>query len=215
VVVASDEQLRAGLAHVRWIGGGSGAGKSTVASRLAAEEGFQLYHTDASIRAHLERSTPERHPLMREFAGMSMDERWVDRSPTEMLETFHGFRGEGFEMIVDDLLALSAGPPVLVEGFRALHRLVAPLLSGSAQAVWLLPSPAFRRRAFEARGTTATMLSGTRDPERAIEQLLERDRLFTEMLAAEAAGLGLRTIAVDLATTVEEVAAEVRAALDL
>jgi adenylylsulfate kinase-like enzyme len=32
--------LRTRLGHVYWIGGGSGAGKTTIASRLAARKGF-------------------------------------------------------------------------------------------------------------------------------------------------------------------------------
>ena len=39
---------------------------------------------------------------------MDMDERWVNRSPETMLETFHWFHGEGFDLIVDDLLRLPA-----------------------------------------------------------------------------------------------------------
>jgi hypothetical protein len=41
----------------------------------------------------------------------------------------------------------------------------------------------------------------------------ERDRLFTELLAAEAAALHLQTIEVDVDTTVDDVAAMVREAL--
>jgi len=37
---------------------------------------------------------------------MDMDERWVNRSPQAMLETFHWFRGEGFSMIIEDILRL-------------------------------------------------------------------------------------------------------------
>ena len=85
---------------------------------------------------------------------MDMDERWVNRPPEVMLETFHGFQGEGFDLVLDDLLALPPDPPVLAEGFSLLPRLVAPLLSRPRQAVWLLPTPEFRRAAFESRGST-------------------------------------------------------------
>jgi hypothetical protein len=57
---------------------------------------------------------------------MDMDERWVSRSPEEMLETFHWFRGEGFHLIVEDLLRLPAQPAVIAEGFRLLPHLVSP-----------------------------------------------------------------------------------------
>lgn len=209
------EDLPGRLAHVRWIGGGSGAGKSTVAARLAAEHGFRLYDTDASIRSHLERSSPATHPLLHRFAAMTMDERWVGRSPMEMLETFHGFQGEAFEMIVEDVARLPAGTPVLVEGFRLLPRLVAPLLNARSRAVWLLPSPEFRRRALLERGTTLPMLSTTSDPSKAFENLLERDHLFTQLVAKEAASLALQAIAIEVQDEPDDVAERVRRALGL
>jgi hypothetical protein len=213
--VPGDRELRLRLAHVRWIGGGSGAGKSTVAAHLVAEDGLRLYDTDASIGPHVERSIPARQPLMQAFLAMGMDERWLDRSPAEMFATFHGFQGEGFDMIVDDLLALPAERPIVAEGFRLLPRLVAPLLSHSGQAVWLIPTQRFRRFALEARGSTAAMLAATRDPSLAFEKLLARDHLFTSQVAAEAAALGLETLEVDVGDTVEAVVASVRRALAL
>ena len=75
-------------------------------------------------------------PLLQEFMAMNMDERWVNRPPEVMLETFHGFQGEGFDLVLDDLLALPPDPPVLAEGFSLLPRLVGPLLSRPRQAVW-------------------------------------------------------------------------------
>jgi uridine kinase len=38
--------LRTRLRHVRWIGGGSGAGKTTVARLLAEQYSLRLYSTD-------------------------------------------------------------------------------------------------------------------------------------------------------------------------
>jgi len=80
--------LRARLRDVYWIGGGSGAGKSTIARRLAARHGLRLYATDEVMADHGRRSSPADSPLMAGFAAMDMDERWVSRSPETMLETF-------------------------------------------------------------------------------------------------------------------------------
>ena len=93
---------------------------------------------------HARRSSPESCPLLHSFMAMDMDERWVNRSPERMLETFHWFRGEGFDMIVEDLLDLPRDPGIIVEGFRLLPALVEPFLSDPRRAVWLLPTPAFR-----------------------------------------------------------------------
>jgi 2-phosphoglycerate kinase len=207
--------LRARLQHVCWIGGGSGAGKSTVARRLAARHGLRLYATDDAMSDHASRSTPEASPFLSEFKAMDMDERWVNRSPETMLETFHWFRGEGFGPIIEDLLRLPGEPAVIVEGFRLLPRLVKPLLAVPRHAVWLLPTPEFRRAAFDSRGSLWEIARKTSDPERALHNLLERDRMFTERLSEEAKRLDLCVIEVDTTMVEDDLVAQVREALGL
>jgi hypothetical protein len=192
--------LRERLRQVYWIGGGSCAGKSTVARRMAAEQDMQLYSTDDTMAEHFRRSTPEDCPLLQKFAAMNMDERWLNRSPATMLETFHWFQGECFGLIVEDLLRLPTDRKVVVEGFRLLPRLVKPLLSVSDHAVWLLPTPEFREAAIRKRGGCGSgFIAKTSNPEKALQNLLERDRLFTDRLRKEVEGLKLHAIEVHTA----------------
>lgn len=207
--------MRAQLRHVYWIGGGSASGKSTIARRLAAEHGLRLYSTDDAMSDHARRSTPENNQFLTEFMAMDMDERWVARSPATMLETFHWFRGEGFDLIVEDLLGLPAEPPVVAEGFRLLPHLVKPLLAVPTHAVWLLPTPGFRQAALESRGSSGAIAGKTSDPETALGNLLERDRMFTDRLRKETTRLGLPVIEVDTGATEEELVEQVTAALGL
>jgi len=203
-----------GLGDVRFIGGGSGAGKSTVSRRLAAQHGLRVVSTEP-FSDYVGRAEADDAPLLHAFAAMDMDERWVRRSPEVMRDTFHAFHGETFPLVVDDLLALPSSPPVLVEGFSLLPRLVAPLLTRPDRAVWLLPTPAFRRAAFESRGSTWDIAARTSEPARALANLLARDALFTEDLRRETAALGLATIAVDVSLTVDELTRLVAVALGL
>ncbi|MHB8631611.1 MAG: hypothetical protein ACYC9W_06755 [Candidatus Limnocylindria bacterium] len=213
-MVASDDRgasdhARAQLRHVYWLGGGSGSGKSTIARRLATEHGLHLYATDDVMKDHASRITPADGPSLTQFIAMDMDERWVKRSPETMLETFHWFRGEGFNLIVEDLLGLPTDPPVIAEGFRLLPQLVEPLLDVPGHAVWLLPSPDFRRAAFESRGGLWTIAGKTTNPEVALRNLLERDRMFTDRLNQETKRLGLRAIEVDAALPEDDLADQV------
>jgi len=205
------EQLR----HIRWIGGGSGAGKSTVASKLAASHGFRLYSCDETQQAHTNRSNPIDHPLLHEFIAMTMDERWAKRTPEEMFRTFHGFRGEGFGHIVEDLLKLPTDVPVLVEGYKLLPRLVAPLLSRPDQALWLIPTPEWRRIALERRGSLWSIPGRTSDPETALTNLLARDALYTEELYQQATALQLTTIEVNGSSSVEDLVSRVAQCLGI
>lgn len=206
--------MRDRLDHVRFIGGGSGAGKSTIARQLATNHGLHLYHSER-FSEYAARTTPADAPLLRAFMAMDMDERWLNRSPQVMFDTFHGFHGEQFDLVVEDLLALPKKPPVLVEGFTLLPHEVAPLLSGPRQAVWLIPTPEFRRAAFESRGSIWDIAGKTSDPERALANLLARDQLFTEHVRREATALNLPVVEVDLGLIVDELVNRVAGILEL
>ena len=189
--------LSSRLLHVYWVGGGSGAGKSTIARRLAIKYGLRLYSTDDAMADHSGRCPPGDCPFLTEFQKMSMDERWVIRSPQTMLETFHWFRGEGFRLIIEDLLELPPDKGVIVEGFRLLPQLVKPLLHDLNHGVWLIPTPEFRLAAFESRGSLWSIAERTSNPDRALSNLLERDRLFTAYLRDITEKAGLPVINVD------------------
>ncbi len=207
--------LRARLRHVRWIGGGSGAGKSTIARRIAAQHGLHLFATDDVMGDHARRSTPEEAPFLSAFAAMDMDERWVNRSPETMLETFHWFRGEGFGLIVEDLLRLPEDTGVVAEGFRLLPHLVWALLARAGHAVWLLPTAEFRQAAIDSRGNASSIPLRTGDPERARRNLAERDRMFTGRLREETRRLELPVIEIDTAMSEDELARRVTRAFGL
>lgn len=209
------EHMQARLRHVRWIGGGSGAGKTTAARTLAADQGLRIYSCDEAISDHVGRCNPSDEPLLHAFLAMEMDERWVNRSPSEMLGTFPWFQGEGFDLIVEDLLALPREPLIVVEGFRLLPRLVAPLLSRPDQAVWLTPTPEFRRAAFDSRGFTWDIPMKTSNSQQALSNLLARDQLFTGQVFKEATALHLPIITVDGTLSAGELTRRVGASLGL
>jgi hypothetical protein len=192
-----DDPLSSRLRHVYWIGGGSGAGKSTIARRLADRHGLAVYATDDAMSDHAARCPDIEVPLLRAFQRMDMDERWVRRRPETMLDRFHWFEGEGFDRIVEDLLDLPPAPGIIVEGFRLLPHLVKPLLPTPSHGVWLIPTPEFRLAAFESRGTLWTIPRKTSDPERALRNLLARDRLFTERVRSDVESAGLPFITLD------------------
>jgi 2-phosphoglycerate kinase len=207
--------LRARLGHVYWIGGGSGAGKSVTARRLAGQHGLSVYSTDEAMADHGRRFSPYEAPLLSTFKTMDMDERWLLRSPQAMLDSFHWFHGELFSLIIEDLVRLPPEPGVIAEGFRLLPQLVKPLLAQPDHAVWLLPTPEFRRAAFTSRGSLWQIAGQTSDPDRALDNLLERDRLFTDLLRAETKRLELPAIEIASPMTEDDLAGRVSAIFGL
>lgn len=105
---------------------------------------------------------------------------------------------------------------VMVEGFRVLPRLVKPLLLEPNHAVWLLPTPDFRQAVVESRGRSAwSFLGRTSEPDKALQNLLERDRMFTDVLREETTRQGLPVIDVDTTTTEDDLTRRVKDAFGL
>ena len=213
--LAIDNRAVSNLDHVRWVGGGSGAGKTTVTCLLAERFGIGLYSTDATISVHSEQLDASGAPLIERFRHMSMDDRWVQRDPVTMYATFPWFHGEGFDLLIEDLQRLPTDRPVLVEGFRLLPRLVLPHVSNPRHAVWLVPTPDFRQAAFMRRSHADAFWMRTTDPNRALTNLLERDRIFTDKIDSDAARNGLDVLYIDGTRTVESMAKELTARFGL
>jgi len=82
-------------------------------------------------------------------------------------------------------------------------------------AVWLLPTPRFRRAALANRAALWQIAGKTSDPEKALRNLLERDRMFTELLAEETKRLELPAVEIDTTMTEENLADRVTKILGL
>jgi hypothetical protein len=200
--------LRERFSHVPWIGGGTGAGKSSVAIALAERYGLVRYEYDwHDARDHTERTRPDPHPHRAAFLAMTLDERWVLRTPREMADNAVGSFRDRFEMVIEDLLALPRDQTVIADGFGLLPELIHPLIDNPRQAIFLLPTRESRAVALERRGWRT--IDGTSDADRARANRLARDDLLAEHLRLSAAKLGFATINVDgtrgLAEVIDEV----------
>jgi hypothetical protein len=203
---ATGEASRDALRHVLWIGGAPDAGKSTVARVLAEQRGLQVYQLDAMVQSHEARLTLERQPEKFAFAAMSLDERWVLRTPEAMAEHVLRTGPESLALAIEDLLALPGTPPIVAEGPWFFPTDLAPLLSHPRQALWLVPSEGFKR-ASAARRDKPQSRHDTSDPERATRNWLARDLLLGEAVRRQARALGLVVYEVDGSRSVAEMVA--------
>src|SRR5689334_4970029 len=97
------------------LGGSPCSGKSTIAEILVARYGFQYYKADDHDPDHMQRSQPDRQPVMFKISKMSWDEIW-SRSPSELLEDELTYYHERFPFILDDLGQLESQTPAVFEG---------------------------------------------------------------------------------------------------
>mgnify|MGYP003287269179 CR=1 FL=1 len=194
-----------------WIGGGTSAGKTSIARDLARRYGLTSYHVDQHELEHARRRDARRHPAMEAWNARTLDEMWVDLPVEELVEATLAYSRERIELIAEDLRALAAGGQVVAEGFQLTPEAVAPLLESPRQAVWLLPTPSFQRETLLRRPHAWATPNLTRDPERAQANRSGRDALLVERFREQALAAGVRVIEVDASRPLTAVEAAVEA----
>jgi hypothetical protein len=110
--------------------------------------------------------------------SLQPDERFG--SPPDVLQQqFLDYAREQFELVLEDLAAYPASPPIVAEGPQLLPELTGP------QSVFLVPSPEFQRSGLYRR-------QPGRRP-----QIVERDALLAVTIREQAERLGRQVVEVD------------------
>jgi hypothetical protein len=131
-----------------WIGGGQGAGKTTLSWELSREHDLPLHRIDSWTYDHFARMP----------VGDSLDEQ-LARGPEAAADAFESHSRLRLELVLDDIVGRDLGTvPALVEGPQLMPGLAAHVPSG--WAVWLIPDPARTRMAREERLATEERLAG-------------------------------------------------------
>ncbi|MDP9280576.1 MAG: hypothetical protein M3P38_00585 [Chloroflexota bacterium] len=185
------DDLRERLSQVLWIGGGPQAGKTTLSRLLAGKWDLKIYNLDwHAVRDHALRPGT----AVAAFQRLSMDERWVVPGPFDLLERSVAIWQEGFELVLEDLLALPDSRTIVAEGPGAFPWCVAPLLSSTRQAIFLVPTRE-RRDIVAARRWGSAQLErfpGIVKRERALANVSARDALLDARIVSSCAEIGLR-----------------------
>lgn len=196
------------LGHVFWLGGSPCAGKSSVSEILAERFDLRLYPVDEAFEAHARRFDPVLHPTLTKWCESSWDERWMRPVESLVRDVIACYR-EHFTLILEDILSLPGGEPVLVEGTALLPRQVSGVLADRNRAVWLVPIAEFQRKHYSKRDWVCRILEQCDSREAAFHNWMERDAEFARWVALEVDELGLELLQVDGKHTVEENAAKV------
>lgn len=180
-------ELKNQLAHVLWIGGGTDAGKTTVAEAVVARHGFEYYNFDRHERSH-----SDRRAAAGDFDGetknpfeMTPDELWLDSEPEDMAAGVVRGWSRRVKYAIEDLLELSTQKMIIAEGPGFFPEVMAPLLASRHQAIWFVPEAHFKRKIAVQREKPSVRFE-TRDPFRAQENIIARDLLVAEHVKQQA-----------------------------
>ena len=195
---------RVDLSHIRFLGGATDSGKTTVAQILAARHGWRLYHYDRTDLAHHQRLV-QTDTDIRQRMNASLDDNWVKPTPQELMQrTLRSFELR-FPLVIEDLLALPKDTRILAEGFGLTPALLQPLIADSAQAIWLFPTETFKRESMTRRGKPS-FGNKVSDPQWAKQNLFERDMMLAAYLQTQAREFDFQIMIIDGSQTPDDVA---------
>lgn len=166
------DYLKQDLSQVFWIGGTACSGKTTIARMLAQKYDVRIYNRDEHQREHLMRAIPEKQP--------TLHKAWVNRESWEVLykqpaetvfEQAKAEAFEAFEFIVDDLLRVTNGAPLIAEGIGLYPELVEQV-SSPQQVVYFVADEGLARKTWTDRYENTPWLEGYSDPEQIIETFI-------------------------------------------
>jgi len=129
---------------VLWLGGMPGAGKSTVARRIARRRGLRWYQSDAHTWAHRARAVRAGVPAALRFEALTPAERAACPVEERMAMALQRERGP---MTVEDVRALPASPLIIAKGTQILPDMV----PAGGSALWLTLSPKQQRVRLDRR----------------------------------------------------------------
>lgn len=190
--------------HVFWMGGSPCSGKSSMATLLAERYDVTVYSVDATLHNHVPHLTPARQPMLYKWHNTPWNDLWMQPPDILLAEVIAAY-GEHCELVIEDVAALPADRPLLVEGTCLLPGCVAPHLANPRHGLWVVPTEAFQRLRYPQRGVWVQgILQQCDDPETALRNWMDRDVAFARWVTCEAEDRGLRVMTVDGSRTIDQ-----------
>lgn len=117
-------------AHLYWLVGGAGAGKTTVSQTLQATPGLAVYDMDAAIYGSYHgRFVPARHPVNWQWSNAADGLAWLLGMSWEEFDSFNrAALPEYLDLMAEDLAAMPAEAGILVDGGVCNPALLAQVL---------------------------------------------------------------------------------------
>jgi 2-phosphoglycerate kinase len=190
----SNSFLKAQLENVFWIGGAACGGKTTITNRLAQKHGFRPHHPEDLLHEHKKAASPEDHPTL--FAPFHGWEWFFNRPVDEYMKAIMDADREHFEMVILDLVRISADTKVVVDG-HMLDPLLVTRLTEHNKSVFLFADEETIRDSFFARADKQDLLgviNTLSNPAKTRQHVLEMVCKLSARKRAEAETAGAKVL---------------------
>ena len=202
--------------RVAFLGGGTCAGKTSIAKRLEDAYGVVAFSVDDRLEAYAAKA--EQAGSVAARTSMSTDfERFWMRDPSEQLVEMLQFYGDVFPFVMEDLEkeASSSAQPVVAEGIAFMPALLYSAGVPADSCLFVTCERALHDQRYAQRDWPSLMLEGCSDPQRAFTLWMQRDELFSATVRDACAKHGYSHVSVDADTDYDLLVKQVAALFNL
>ena len=198
-----EDKLRSIIDNTYFIGGSPCSGKSTIAEQLSKYYNLKYFKIDDYEQAHIEKASPERHPIMYKWSQLSWDKIWLRSVQKQVAEEFEFYR-ERFPMILSELEKFQSAGRVITVSAALLPELLKELNLDKHRVIYLIPAKEFQVKHYSKRSFKDEILEKCSQPEEAFKNWMERDHLFGRKVRDQAKEFGYKVIDVDGSRSIKE-----------
>jgi hypothetical protein len=192
--------------NLRWLIGGSGSGKSTIAQALGARTGITVYDMDVAVFGRF-RFDPVRHPATTAWFTAGNPLQWMLSRPWEAFDAlYRANNAEVLDLLADDLVG-QPDEPLLLDG-GITHPSVLTQVIPAARIICLERDEAQRATEWDTSPTRTPMrdeIVALPDGETLWQRFQEYDRRMTATLSHESRECGIPIVRWGKGDTVEQV----------
>lgn len=201
--------------NIYWIGGAPCCGKSTVADMLVNEFGFKYYKVDNHLDRYLDIGAKKGNKTLKAMKARDREATWLGNEVDVMVEEEFDYYRYALKIIEGDLKRQFGNKKVVVEGSAIIPEYVKSKEVAEDRYICMVPTRSFQSKEFAERGWVTRYLGGTSDPEKALENWLERDGRFAQIVRDEAIENEQNLIIVDGHQDLDQVYGQVKAMFGL
>ena len=185
------------------IGGAPGAGKTTLGCALAARLRASSVTIDDLMTVARTATTPESHPGLYLFTGMTYLEYFTDCS-IDRLKSDADRQHEAVWPFVKNLIAKHFNwttTPIVIDGWHLRPHRVAELDDDKIDSNWIFIDP----KALEERErANVEWLQGSTDREKMFQNFMARSLWYNDLIKQEAEGQGMSVVHQEGETSVDD-----------
>ncbi len=187
-----------------YIGGSPCSGKSTVAEKIAEQNGWYYFKVDDFLEKYTELGASRNYEICRKQMELSSEQIWMREPMVQCCEEIR-FYEEIADFIEADLKQIKDCTAIITEGAAYLPAIMKKRQVSMNRYISIVPTKEFQVFHYQQREWIPYVLEGCSDMETAFANWMERDALFAEEVKQQCDQEGYLSIVNNGSLSIEEI----------